>query len=231
MLGTAGCAEKQADRQAPVMQQASAASVAGEIISSAQAVSWTTSFQAAHPDEVWASFTEASVYQQLLAQNDCQGIRLYHATTPQGKSTIVLVGVDATGKDQTDLVADLSTPCPPIHYKTILVAKPAELLLPPTLPAGAIISLDEAASMTKLYQKQHPGGMWAGFFGAYVYNNLLAQPGCIGIRMYSGLKEDKQECYVLVGVDKAGSDMTKGLIYDMSSPCPPICWVESPLMQ
>ncbi|UOQ52011.1 hypothetical protein [Hymenobacter cellulosivorans] len=230
LLGAAGCAEKQAQKQELVVQNASVVPLTGEIISSAQAVSWTTSYQEAYPDEVWAVFTEASVYKQLLAQEKCQGIRLYHATTPQGKNTIVMVGVNDAGADMTKLVADMATPCPPGHYNSILLAKPAEQLLPPTLPAGGMIELDQAAAMTKLYQKQHPAALWAGYYSAYVYTNLLAQPGCIGIRIYRGIKEDKQECFVLVGVDKEGADMTKGLLYDISMPCPYTCFTESELM-
>lgn len=228
-LGAAGCAEQPAAENQMVVQSSNAEQ-AGQLISSAQAVEWTTAFQAAHPQEVWAVFTEASVYKQLLDQKDCQGIRLYHATTPQGKSTIVMVGVDGQGAELTNRVADLATPCPPTHYNSILVAQPAELLLPPTLPAGGMIDLDQAAAMTKQYQQQHPGALRAGYFSAYVYTDLLAQPGCIGIRIYSGLKEGEQECFVLVGVDKDGADMTKGLLFDISRPCPPYCGVASPLM-
>jgi|GEM_PF-874126 len=230
-LGAAGCADKQAAVNV-VTAKADALELTGTIISTAQAVSWTTAYQEAYPEDTWAAFTEAGIFNQLLDQEGCQGLRLYHATKADDTNTFVLVGVNSEGADMTNgLVADEMMKCPPHQYASILVAEPAEQILPPVLPAGAIIPLDKAVDLTKRYHATHAGNVRAGYFSAYVYRELLAQEGCIGIRIYKGLKEGNQECFVLVGVSNEGADMTDGLLYDLSKPCPPICSDSSPLMQ
>ncbi|TGE16447.1 hypothetical protein [Hymenobacter elongatus] len=229
-LGVTGCAEKESSVN-ELTVQANAAAPAGQIISSAQAVEWTTRFQEANPQEIWAVFTEAGIFNQLLSQADCQGLRLYHGTDSGGDNTFVMVGVNSEGADMTEgLLADEAAKCPPNSYRSILLAKPGEEPKAPVLPAGTLIPLDKAIEMTMHYQAKHAGSGRAGYFSSRVYWELLEQPGCIGIRVYKGLKEGNIECFVLVGVNEKGVDMTEGLLYDMAAPCPPNCSAESPLM-
>jgi hypothetical protein len=60
-------------------------------------------------------------------------------------------------------------------------------------------------------------------FPREVYDRLLAQPGCAGIRMYYGLDDQGKSAMVLVGVDKDGNDMVNGELDDVHYPCPPFC--------
>ncbi|PJJ60740.1 hypothetical protein [Hymenobacter chitinivorans] len=232
-LGVTSCAEKQSSvADLTVAGASNATEKAGEIISVAQAVEWTHRFQKENSQKTWAVLFENKIYKQLLAQKGCQGLRIYNAINADDKNAFVLVGVDEAG-DMTanGEVADIGTPSPPGPYASPLISGPAEHLEPFPESAGSIIPLDLAAKMTHRYQQTYPNGQWAGYYSAYVYNNLMEQPGCLGIRLYNGIKEDKSECYVLVGVNEKGNDMTDGLIYDLSAPCPPTCRVESPLMQ
>ncbi|GAA3922798.1 hypothetical protein [Hymenobacter algoricola] len=230
VLGAAGCAEKKTAVN-EMSVRASATAPAGQVISSAQAVEWTTRFQEANPQEIWAAFTEARIFNQLLGQADCQGLRLYHGTDSGGNNTFVMVGVNSEGADMTEgLLADEASKCPPNSYRSILLAKPGEKLQAPVLPAGALIPLGKAVEMTMHYQADHAGSVQAGYFSSHVYRELLEQPGCIGIRVYKGLKEGNLECFVLVGVNGKGADMTEGLLYDMAAPCPPTCSTDSPLL-
>lgn len=49
----------------------------------------------------------------LLGQTGCQGIRVYHGIDPDTHSKeVILVGVDASGNDMTNMILDLSLPCP-----------------------------------------------------------------------------------------------------------------------
>jgi hypothetical protein len=52
--------------------------------------------------------------QELLDQEGCMGIRMYYGLDEHGKKELVLVGADADQNDMTELVADLSMPCPSI---------------------------------------------------------------------------------------------------------------------
>ncbi|TGE16448.1 hypothetical protein [Hymenobacter elongatus] len=228
-LSLASCSEKQAARDLTVQPDVTAQ--AGQVISSAQAVEWTHRFQKTHPNEMWDAFTDATIFNGILDQKGCLGLRIYHAVNKQGNNTFVLVGVNAVG-DMTDGdISDESPTGPPHPFNSILVStKIGEQKLLPVLKGGALIPVEQAADMTRTYRKLHPQGVWAGYFSAKVYRNLLAQPGCIGLRVYKGLKEGNEECFVMVGVNQAGADITEGEVYDMALPCPPN-QVASRLMQ
>jgi hypothetical protein len=51
---------------------------------------------------------------KLLQQKGCAALRVYHAKNEKGEKAMVLVGVDATGKDMTQgIMMELCWPCPP----------------------------------------------------------------------------------------------------------------------
>ena len=51
---------------------------------------------------------------KLLQQEGCTALRIYHARNNKGERAMVLVGVDATGKDMTGgIMMELGLPCPP----------------------------------------------------------------------------------------------------------------------
>ena len=62
-----------------------------------------------------------------------------------------------------------------------------------------------------------------GFFARNAFENILAQPGCIGIRYYYAQTDDGSPTVVLVGVDEAGTDIQTGEIMELSLFCPPYC--------
>jgi hypothetical protein len=87
-------------------------------------------------------------------------------------------------------------------------------------PKGHGIPLSEAATQTKRSRdSSHKGGM----FLRKELDDLLAQPGCSGVRFYYGLDANGQDSLILVGVDKDGNDMVNGVLIDGSFPCPPFC--------
>lgn len=86
------------------------------------------------------------------------------------------------------------------------------------------ISLEAAATLTGRFRRDaEPGEQRATMFPREVFDSLLIQPGCLGIRIYNGVAEDGASANVLVGVDRDGNDMTSGALYDMGMPCPPYC--------
>ena len=94
--------------------------------------------------------------------------------------------------------------------------------MPP--PQEHKISLDAAAALTRRFRTAASQGTELGaMFPREVYDRLLAQPGCAGIRMYYGLDDQGKSAMVLVGVDKDGNDMVNGELDDVHYPCPPFC--------
>lgn len=89
--------------------------------------------------------------------------------------------------------------------------------------AGSIITLAAGSKMTKSFRTNYPNETKAVYYTADVYQDILAQTGCVGIRIYNALDDDDNLTNVLVGVDRFGNDMTSGKVYDDGLRCPTVC--------
>jgi len=67
------------------------------------------------------------------------------------------------------------------------------------------------------------------YFGRNIFDKILGQAGCVGIRYYYAKKDDGTATLVLVGVDSNGNDLTQGILGEDSFPCPPYCPSPNPL--
>ena len=86
------------------------------------------------------------------------------------------------------------------------------------------IPLAAAEALTRRYREHAgAGAQRATMFPRDVFEALLAQPGCAGIRIYNGQAEDRTAASVLVGVNAEGNDMTSGALFEWGLPCPPYC--------
>ena len=86
------------------------------------------------------------------------------------------------------------------------------------------ITTEQAKALIQNYRRHAgPNDHKCGFFGRAVLEQILAQPGCIGIRAYYARHEDGSNTLVLVGVDGAEKDMTAGTLAQNYQPCPPYC--------
>ena len=92
------------------------------------------------------------------------------------------------------------------------------------------ISLEAAAAQTRRYRQG--GKLRSGDCGAFLgpqVQELLAQPGCVGMRIYKGRNDECMDSSVLVGVDGDGNDMVEGVLLEFEVRCPPICADINPL--
>jgi len=94
------------------------------------------------------------------------------------------------------------------------------------------ISLEEAKKHIQRHKKNpiqpnHHGGS----FDRAAIDKILAHPECARLRYYHGRDEEGKPNLVLVGVDKAGKDITKACIMEKSLFCPPICDDTSELLK
>lgn len=100
---------------------------------------------------------------------------------------------------------------------------------------GTFITLTDGAALTEKYRDDYLSGdaeRLAVFFGKEKLEELLAQPGCQGLRFYFGADE-KQEAgktwteldLVIVGADSSENDQigANDKILDYGSPCPSKC--------
>lgn len=83
----------------------------GEITLSSGAA-MTEEFRLRNPNEIKAHFFGKDIINEILNQEGCMGIRLYYGLDEDGENQLVMVGADSDENDMTDLVADLSHPCP-----------------------------------------------------------------------------------------------------------------------
>lgn len=88
---------------------------------------------------------------------------------------------------------------------------------------GEQVSLTDAARWTANYRSANPNATKAAFAGKNILNSILAQTGCMGVRMYRGIDDNGVDCVVLVGCDSNGRDMTSGILAERLPLCPPIC--------
>jgi hypothetical protein len=86
------------------------------------------------------------------------------------------------------------------------------------------ISIEEATGLTRAYRISAPSDAVLGhYFGKKALVEALAQPGCVGARIYYGKHKDGSPALVVVGVDSRGNDMTAGVTLQRTMPCPPAC--------
>ena len=84
------------------------------------------------------------------------------------------------------------------------------------------ITLAEAAVLTKRHRDAKSGAEKSGAFHKDQVLKLLAQTGCVGLRIHYGLNADGTTALVLTGMDASDNDLT-GEILEKHFPCPPVC--------
>jgi len=94
------------------------------------------------------------------------------------------------------------------------------------------VSVADAAAWTAAFRAKNPNGVRAWMFDRRALDVLLAQPACMGIRIYRAHKDGVDQV-VLVGTDSAGNDVTpanlegQGVVMEIAWPCPPMCGAKS----
>lgn len=86
---------------------------------------------------------------------------------------------------------------------------------------GGIITLAEGAAMTKQWRRTNSNGN-AVYYGKNIINQLLSQPGVVGIRFHFAIDTDGKNTLVLVGVDANENDVLS-IIADRGVKCPILC--------
>jgi hypothetical protein len=92
------------------------------------------------------------------------------------------------------------------------------------------ITLDDAAKLTANYRSSAGAKALLGsYFSIAGINKILDQDGCIGIRIYYGLTDSGEKCFVLSGVTSNGDDLYDGQLAEYGIGCPPRCSRSNPL--
>ena len=95
---------------------------------------------------------------------------------------------------------------------------------------GEFINLSEAKTLAHDFQNDFPSSHKCYYVGVEKLQELMAQEGCMGIRIYRALDKTRgEETLVVVGVNEQCKDMTDGKILDKMRPCPNDCDANSVL--
>ncbi|MCX6134400.1 MAG: hypothetical protein NTU47_11360 [Ignavibacteriales bacterium] len=87
-----------------------------------------------------------------------------------------------------------------------------------------VITLDQAVKLVQNYQTSpRLPSIKGGYFSRSIFDKILSQNACVGVRFYYAQKDDGGSTMVLVGVDNMANDMTSGVLGDITIPCPPYC--------
>lgn len=191
------------------------------------------------PETVKGGYFGRMIFEEILAQEGCVGIRCYFASFDNGAPTVVLVGVERTGNDLWEGVLGEDTlPCPPYCPEfNLLNSDPSERAAMPKRTVRVLtgkenhrVTLAEASRLTRNFREGlDPAGIKGGYFGRNIIEAILSQPGCAGIRMYFAITDEWTPTLVLVGVLPNGNDMFEGVLGEDTLPCPPYCPEANPL--
>lgn len=84
-----------------------------------------------------------------------------------------------------------------------------ELLQKDLKTVGEEISHELGAQMVKDYQVANPADVKAYYIGRDIIDQVLAQPGCVGIKFYNAYNEEGKKTLVYVGVDEFGKNIVE----------------------
>ncbi len=72
---------------------------------------------------------------------------------------------------------------------------------------GEEIGRELGAEMVRNFQHSFPAETQSFIIGRNIIDQILAQPGCVGIQLYNALNEMGQKTLVYVGIDANGDSM------------------------
>src|SRR5579863_5494882 len=79
---------------------------------------------------------------------------------------------------------------------------------------GEAIDHNLAKEMIQSYQTKYPETFTTLVAGRKIIDQILAQPGCVGIRFIDAINEEGQKTLVYVGVDATGKDILKNVVVE-----------------
>jgi hypothetical protein len=93
------------------------------------------------------------------------------------------------------------------------------------------ITFTDAASLTAEYRSKNPYRKRGGYFSRTAIETLLAQDGCVGIRIYFGCSSGNPQELIVVGVDENEDDLVghNYVCMDNGICCPPHCGTDNML--
>jgi hypothetical protein len=80
--------------------------------------------------------------------------------------------------------------------------------------AGEAIDHQLAKELIQSYQATYPESFKAVLIGRNIIGQILAQPGCVGIRFIDAINEEGQKTLVYIGVDAANKAILESVVVE-----------------
>ncbi|MBW8687751.1 hypothetical protein [Chitinophaga rhizophila] len=109
-------------------------------------------------------------------------------------------------------------------------------LMPAVHDAGSFVNAEQAQFLIADWQQTYPQGIFSILYGRHLFDQLLAAPDCVGIRIFNGINTGNKQAFVFVAVNAAGTSIlsyelltdsgpvqVNNTIWDVGVPCPPFC--------
>lgn len=84
----------------------------GKEITLIEGAALTATYRDNFPNEIKGHFIGKDLLNEILAQSECMGIRIYYGIDSNGNKQLVYVGADSNEDDIIGIIADHSEPCP-----------------------------------------------------------------------------------------------------------------------
>jgi hypothetical protein len=81
--------------------------------------------------------------------------------------------------------------------------------LRPMATVGEEVGLELGDKMVLSYQQKNPDDVFAYEIGRDIIDQILAQPGCVGIKFFNAYNEEGEKTLVYVGLDNTRKTMTE----------------------
>lgn len=85
----------------------------GERITLAEGAALTAEYRRQNQGDILGQFIGKDLINEILAQSDCMGIRIYYGINSNGEKQLVVVGADSNEDDMLDIIADKMNASPP----------------------------------------------------------------------------------------------------------------------
>lgn len=231
----------------------------GTLISLEKAKEMIEAWQNQEPEAVKSFLYGRKIFEQLLQVPGCMGIRVFNGINDNGQQALVFVPVGERNQNILNYtvttpegivvveapVADNGFPCPADcptpavdiespNWETYIVNKQNGVTRK-IADLGDLISRKKAMEMVEKWQsKEDPEAIKSILYGRNIFDQLLAVPGCEGIRVFNAYNDKNMQAFVFVAVDGRNNNIREykrpgdgetviAPIADTGLPCPADC--------
>ncbi|WP_207515793.1 hypothetical protein [Longitalea luteola] len=230
----------------------------GTLLSLEKAKEMIEAWQNQEPEAVKSFLYGRKIFEQLLQVPGCVGIRVFNGIDDNGQQALVFVPVGEKNQNILNYsvtttegivvveapVADGGLKCPTYcpapatdiespAWETYIVDKQKGVTRI-IADLGELISRKKAMEMVEKWQSEEPEGIKSVLYGREIFDQLLAVPGCEGIRVFNAYDDNAMQTFVFVAVDGRnnnireyksldGKETIKAPIADGGLRCPSYC--------